>query len=577
MDAMSHLLPLRKFQREAIDALYAGWAGGKTRLAVVLPTGTGKTVVLAHLAAEHQAERCTRVLILVPTDELVRQTVQTIADVAPHLSVGVVKAAENDVHADVIVASVWTLRTRGRREQIKDVGLVVADECHGALAQTWLDVLTHYGCMDGRTRTAGFTATLARGDGQSLASVWQDVAYTRDISWAIRHRFLIPPRGERVHVPDLDYSRVRTTGGDLDAGDLGLALADSLAPELVAKAYAEHAADRSGVLFAPTVVSATVFADAFNALGITAEVIHGGLRDDERRAIVARLESGATQVVANCQVLTYGFNCTRVSCVVMARQTSSAPLYIQAVGRGLRVDRALPYEGQDCLLLDVVGVSQKMALRSLVDLSDRPLAEATPGKTLIELEDEFDLGKDLPADPVHHYAGPVAITAFDPLAAASRMRWQATKAGVPFVPAGRDAYVFLLPGREPGTHTVAWATKSRPFLCHSRLHDDECRELHGKRGGFTNHADLDLEMAMGWAEDTAVSLGADVHLTYSKKAAPWRGRKASPEQLQEAARLGLSVPAGARAGAASDLINVERASARIDPIAAKYATRQGVK
>src|SRR5260221_5379010 len=108
------LLSLRPYQREAIDAVAAAWKDGIRRPAVVLPTGMGKTVVFSHLAAEHHANTGTRTVVLVHRDELADQAVSKLRAVAPHLWVGKVKAQENDVSADVVVASVQTL-ARGKR------------------------------------------------------------------------------------------------------------------------------------------------------------------------------------------------------------------------------------------------------------------------------------------------------------------------------------------------------------------------------------------------------------------------------------------------------------------------------
>src|SRR5436190_21331894 len=169
---MPETLPLRDYQRAAIDALHAGWQAGGTRLAVLLPTGAGKTVVFSHLAAEQHA-RGIRTLVLAHRDELIQQAAGKIRAVAPHLRVGVVKA-ERDEHrdVDVVVASIQTLAGTKRREAIRDIGLVVVDEAHHAAAPTYMETLQHFGCFD-RTPAAGFTATMKRENG-GLAEVWEE-------------------------------------------------------------------------------------------------------------------------------------------------------------------------------------------------------------------------------------------------------------------------------------------------------------------------------------------------------------------------------------------------------------------
>lgn len=617
---MSKLLPLRPYQREALDSVTEIITHVR-RPAVVLPTGGGKTVVFAHMIAEWiAANPGKRAMVLVHTDELVLQAVDKLLKVAPHLVIGIVKAARREVRADVIVASVQSLRSEARRNEIRHVGLIVVDECHHATARTYRAILEHYGCFDGRCLAVGFTATLARGDGGPLGEVWEDVAFQRDIAWMVRKRYLVPPRGKSVAVPDFDLSSVRTSGKDFREGDLGDALVDSLAPQVVARAYNVYAQNRcpecieaieqlhedtgewvtpsycdvdgcgsagdtgrTGIAFFPTVASAYVFADAFNTEGIKTEVVHGALPTEERRAILERLESGVTQVVCNCMVLTEGFDSPRVSCIVVGRPTKSKPLYIQMVGRGLRVDPAVPYESQDCLILAVTPEAARHDLRSIVDLSTKPIKEAREGATLIELEDEWaDEEEALAAAESRYYEGPVEVRDFDPLAASSTKLWAKTSAGVYFLPSSRDVWVFLVPGSGPGLFTVAWCGQERRdvrFVCCGEMPGRSCRcgQRQSKPGGFTEHVDLDLEMAMRWAEDLAVDMGEDPYQSLTAKTASWRRKRASvyPKMIGMARRLGVEVPEERladdaakplRAGELSDQINKIQATRRIDPV-----------
>ena len=559
---MSGILPLRPYQGDALDAVEDALKSIGNRVAVVLPTGGGKTVCFAHLAKRHlDREPGHRVLVLVHTDELVRQAADKISQIAPHLSVGIVKASRNEVGADVIVASVQSLRSEARRRKIRHVGLVIVDECHHATANTYRTILEHYGCMDGRTPAVGFTATLMRGDGGPLGEIWQGVAFQRDIGYMVRKRYLINPRGQAIVVPDLDLSGVRKTKSDFREGDLGSAMVNSFAPDLIASAYAEHAKTRKGILFAPTVASAQIMADALTEAGIPAAVIHGGLGQDERRELIAKHKAGAVQVLCNCAVLTEGYDDPEVSCVVVARPTRSKGLYIQMVGRGLRVDPLRPYEDQDCLVLDVVGAYAQHDLRSIADLSDKPLDErkARSGRTLIDLEDEFDRGEGVEDDDsdAQWYRGPVESKAFNPLSTPGNARWNATEGGTYFASAGSAAYVFLVPG--PTGYAVTWCTRSgQRYICPRRTHTEDCRPLHGKVGDITAHRGLDLETAFGWADDLAVDMGEATYVKPIFKGAErkaWEGR---------ARALGIEVPKGIRTEKLSALVDKVMASRVVD-------------
>lgn len=242
---MSETLPLRPYQRQAIDAVYNAINNGCTRPAVLLPTGSGKTVIFSHLGAE-QHDLGVRTLVIAHTGELIKQAANKMRAVAPHLNVGVVKA-ERDEHqdADVIVASVQTLAVEKRRAAITDVGMVVVDEAHHAAAPTYMEVLDHFGCLDTRsTPCVGFTATMHRENG-GLAEVWQDIVYKRDILEMIADRYLVNVRGKAVQVAGLDLDKVKTRHGDLQDGQLAQALDESNAAAVVADAYLESASDRA--------------------------------------------------------------------------------------------------------------------------------------------------------------------------------------------------------------------------------------------------------------------------------------------------------------------------------------------
>ena len=587
----SPLLKLRDYQSECIRKIHTTWDGGIFRPASVLPTGAGKTVIFSHLAEEYLIRNPgKRVIILSHTDELVLQTVSKMKSVAPHRTVGIVKAERNEVAAQVISASVQSLRSERRRSLIKDVGLIIVDEAHHAVANTYRTILEHYGALPtkedldyiGRLKSGetelpegvsledieraalpsclavGFTATLVRGDKEKLSDIWQEVAYQKDIAFMIRRGYLLDVKGRRVQVPDFDLSKVRQRGGDYADGALGDALHDALAPEIVAKAYTEHAADRKGLLFAPTVDSAYEFSDALNAQGIRSEVVHGGLARDVRRAILGRLRTGETQVICNCAVLTEGFDDPTVSAVVIARPTRSAGLYQQMVGRVLRPDLTLPVsERGHALVMDVVGVSRKHDLRSLVDLTsrqDRERLEDLPELeelSLLELE-EVEIpeeGSGLGSMPVTYWAGPVETEDFDPLARDSERTWGKTPDGTYWLSAGQ-VLVFLAASRdgEPGTYDVV-----------------RCDKDPSGAAKMTEYRGLSFEMALSWGEEVATEIGGGTVL--NRKGARWRGKPATDALKWKARREGVTgYPDNIKSGDLSELIDARIAAQRIDPL-----------
>jgi hypothetical protein len=379
--------------------------------------------------------------------------------------------------------------------------------------------------------------------------VWHDVAFSRDISWAVRKGFLVPPIGYTVTIPELAYA----------ASDQAMdtALVDSIAPEKVVDAWQEHGRGRSTVLFAPLVRSAHAFAAAFEARVITAAIVHGGMPTGMRRWILAEYEAGHIQVLCNAMVLTEGWDSPRTKCVIVARPTKSRPLFIQMAGRGLR--RWPEGEHTDCVLLCVANSTTE--LRSIADLSDRPGLEAEDGKSLTALEDEYDLSQDLEPDPEHAYAGTVDISQFDPLIQQSSKVWTKTKGGALFIPARKGEFVFLA----PDTDGLAVAHVDRA-------------------GGRRVHRHVpDAELAMAMAEDFALEHGGDIGRLLADKGRAWRKGVPTIMARREAQRLGLdselarimaSRSAG-KAGKLSDLLSTVKASRVIDPVVDKIKQRTG--
>ncbi|WP_329187013.1 DEAD/DEAH box helicase [Actinacidiphila glaucinigra] len=530
----------RPYQAQAIQALVTGWQGANNRLAVVLPTGAGKTVVFANLILDRRpalAASGKRALVIAHREELLTQAADKIKAVAPSLRVGIVKAERDEHHdADVIVASIQTLAVERRREAIGDIGLIIVDECHHAAAPSYMTVLEHFGAWSG-TPTAGFTATMTRTDG-GLADVWQDVVFTLDILEMIEDGYLCDVRGKRVIVPGLDLDSVRTRAGDLQDGQLGQALDDSGAGEVVAEAYRQHAADRPGVVFTPTVATAQSMAEAFTAAGLPAAAVWGDMPREDRAATLKAYKAGDVQVLANCMVLTEGFDAPWTSCAVIARPTKSAGLYCQMAGRALRL-----HDGKrDALILDVMGASTRHKLASIVDLTGRDVVMEGEEQTLREAvraaEEKEQRRLDLSR---------VQVEEID-LFHGSTVRWLKTSNGIWFIPVTEAVYLFLV--RNPADRTY-WIRRWDP-----------------ERGvvGPKQDSPLPLTQAMAWTERQARALGGR-HL--ASRQASWRNRPASAKQLSFCRVMRIEVPAGSTMGEVSDLQAVHQFSSILN----RYALR----
>jgi superfamily II DNA or RNA helicase len=572
------MLRLRPYQTEALDAIDTSLET-YSRVAVVVPTGMGKTVIFAHLIERsHRAGK--RALVLVHREELAEQAKAKVHSVAPHLSVGIVKAERNEIDCDVIVASVQTLARPNRRAPLMDqnIGIVIVDECHHAVARTWVEVLTDFGCFGytipriglpsldsplGTTNWAtpcvGFTATLNRTDGKGLADVWETVAYERDILYGIDNGYLTDVRGQQVTVDGLDLATVAKSRGDYQEGQLGEAMESAGAGEVIAQAYLEHAsvpekwADaegygeltvRQGVLFAPTVATAYSWRDSLIAYGITAETIEGNTPSEERALIYKRYEAGEIRVLTNAMVLTEGWDAPWAEVAVIARPTQSASLYTQMVGRVLR-----PWLNKtEALVLDVVGVTGRHKLQSLTNLVH---TEVLDGESYAEARIRVEREIANRTNQTLRVPGVIGAQQVE-LFAQSHSTWLQTKAGTWFIPV-KGGVFFLWPaldGDAPGTWRLGYKKQ------HTKTYAVE-RENGWIFDGMT------LEYAMAFGEQ----LAAEDDPTVSLKDRSWRRTKPSQAQIDYAIKLKAVDPEAAyelRKGSLSDLISVAVASRMLD-------------
>lgn len=543
-------LKLRNYQAEAIDAAFAAWSEGMKRPAIVLPTGAGKTVVFAHLIKDFRmrapyrahsmgAERGapgTRVMVLVHRDELADQAINKIRSIAPDLDVGKVKAGDNEIGADVMVCSVQTLAVKHRLDALVGdqysvygpVGLIITDECHHGSAPSYQKIYDAFP----EALNLGVTATMARGDGNGLGDVWDDVVYRKSVLWMISKGHLVDVKARTIDM-DFQMGGIKKSRGDYQAGDLGRAMEDQHADEAIAKAYVEHAKDRPGVVFTPTVDTAELAAKSLNLAGIETAVITGETPREERQQIFRDFREGTVQVLANCMVLTEGFDAPWASCAVIARPTQSEPLYQQMVGRVLRT-----WPGKkDALVLHLAGSGG--TLRTLVDLdSTIHVEKVLDDETLAEAVE-----REAEAAGV---AAPPGSVAFDlkmrehDLFKGSLYAWSKTNKGVLFIECG-ETTVFLWP-EKAGTYSV-------------------CQKTRNGKWHRSSYQNLDLSTAMAWGE----AIAEDYASFSVTRSASWRKAKPSDAQLNLAERLGIQGAETMRKGDLSQAIGQFYASREFDP------------
>lgn len=320
-------MQLRPYQVEAVRRYNESRA---LRRLIVMPTGSGKTVVLAAIARQ-VVEAGGRVLVLAHREELIDQAARTLGRLASAF-VSVEKAERAGGRQDsIVVASVQTMQ-RQRLESWAPghFALLIVDECHHVTADSYQTILNHF-----QAPVLGVTATPDRADRQALGDVFQDLVYQYPLQDAIRDGHLADIVGMRLkHTIDLD-SIARLKAGDLPDGELERIITGHIEP--MADAAVSGLGRLKTISFLPGVLSAHLFAEAMSARGIPSAALSGRDSSEIRQARLAQFARGELLHLANCQLFTEGFDEPSIEAVLMARPTLSRSLFAQMVGRGMRL------------------------------------------------------------------------------------------------------------------------------------------------------------------------------------------------------------------------------------------------
>lgn len=356
---------LRSYQQQARDRIHAEWDAGHTRTLLVLPTGTGKTIVFASVAAD-QVRAGDRVLILAHRGELLEQAADKLRR-ATGLGSAVEKAGSTCLGSwfNVVVGSVQTLQRTARLERFpRDYfGTIIIDEAHHAITDGYRRILDYFS----GAKVLGVTATPDRGDMRNLGEVFDSLAFEYKLTDAIKEGYLCKIMAQTIPL-QLDITSVTMSGGDYAVADLGTALDPYL--EQIAAEMAVRCKDRKTVVFLPLIRTSQKFRDLLNAHGFRAAEVNG--QSEDRREVLADFDAGKYNVLCNSMLLTEGWDCPSVDCVVVLRPTKVRSLYSQMVGRGTRLSPGKT----DLLLLDFLWMTDRHELCRPADLvcEDRTVA-----------------------------------------------------------------------------------------------------------------------------------------------------------------------------------------------------------
>lgn len=333
-------MELRPYQAEAMDAVIHEWEVAQhQRTLLVLPTGCGKTIVFSKII-ENRVRQGNRVLVLAHRGELLDQAADKLLQ-ATGLRCAIEKAENSCLGSwfRVVVGSVQSMMRDKRLHQFPAdyFGTIVVDEAHHCLSDGYQRVLGHFD----KANVLGVTATPDRGDMRDLGEYFNSLAYEYTLTQAIRDGYLSPIKAQTIPLK-LDLTGVGISGGDFKVGDLDNALDPYL--HQIASEMLNYCQNRKTVVFLPLVKTSQKFRDILCEVGFRAAEVNG--ESDCRAQVLKDFDAGKYNVLCNSMLLTEGWDCPSVDCVIVLRPTKVRSLYSQMVGRGTRL-----YPGKDHLLL----------------------------------------------------------------------------------------------------------------------------------------------------------------------------------------------------------------------------------
>ena len=337
--------PLRDYQIKAISDIRAEFKKGRRKILLVAPTGSGKTVIASEIIKRAE-ENGKKTLFVAHRRQLIMQASRKLRDFSVNHGVLMAGKSPNDF-ANVQVASVQTFTSRKDRDDFTkpEADLVILDEAHRSVSDSFKLLIEEYP----EAFFLGLTATPIRNDGRGLGDIYEKIVECGSIKELTKMGYLVPSRVVAPSLPDL--KGIRIVAGDYEKKTLEKRMnVPKLVGDLVDH-WVKHANDRSTIIFCTSIAHSKYVSSIFNQNGIRAGHIDGEMPELEREKQLKDLKEGRIQILANCQVLTEGYDEPRVSCVVLARPTKSYSMFLQTVGRSLR-----PFEGKkDTLIIDHAG------------------------------------------------------------------------------------------------------------------------------------------------------------------------------------------------------------------------------
>ncbi len=402
------MLDLREYQQQALDITFEKLSQGINKQVHVLATGLGKTVIFSHIIDQNNTRTGKKSLVLAHREELLEQAKDKILKINPNLSVAIEMAEQKaEPDADVIVASVATLGRNNSKRLLKfnpkDFSTIVVDEAHHSSADSYKNVLRHFGVLKGEQESdfdwnkdcllLGVTATPNRMDNKGIDQIFDEVVFNFGIIDGIKDGWLSRIRAYRVDTTT-DLSSVHTKMGDFAQNELADTINNPDRNNLVVKTYLEQYNGKQALVFAVDRAHAIALTEAFNKHGIKTGCILGDTDKDLRSKDLELFHQKEIKVMVNCMVLTEGYDNDTIDVIMMARPTQSGILYQQMIGRGTRTHHEKPY----LTICDFVDNTYKHRLKTASSLLGLEGKINFRGQDIVDAIPEIDKIRELSPD-----------------------------------------------------------------------------------------------------------------------------------------------------------------------------------
>lgn len=362
---------LRDYQREAVDTCVKYVTSGNVkRIGVSLATGGGKTVIFSHLINQlnqmklkqkpkSQILRRFKTLILVHRRELAFQALRTLQHFNSTTNVQLEMSHYHATveKADTIIASVLSLAQRLDKYDPNDIDLIIVDEAHHIVADTYMKILKHFHAANEKTRipVIGFSATFERADKKALSQALDEIVYHKGVIEMIDEKWLCEGRFTNVKI-SVNLDNVQKNKSDFVLKSLSSVVNTPETNNIIIKTYLHMKSQhniKSTLVFGVDKNHVRTLNKVFLQKGIKSDYITSDTKSLDRDKIMETFKNGESEVLINCGILTEGTDIPNIDCILLCRPTCSRPLLIQMIGRGLRLHKGKTH----CHIVDFVNAS----------------------------------------------------------------------------------------------------------------------------------------------------------------------------------------------------------------------------